>query len=327
VFISQSGEAVARPSQRRLRNFSGILLKKNEATSEKAGVTAIRTWHTLNKKRNILLRLLILLSLSRWRDSFPIDSDNRKAHTGSTGIGEEWWNVIEGFPLHRAFEDALIAPDTARWLPAGGNAGGLGFFVATPVRSCTGLPLGLLILADHAPRPGFSDADRQSLRTLVNAFTANLELRALAAHALESELRLLETKKRFRAIANSAPVLIIYGGPDGAPMFVNRRWLEFTGRSMKEEIGDGWSDSIQPQYRQSAREAVARAFEEHTPFTYEYPFLRRDGEYRWMRGHGTPRYLENGTFMGYVGCLIDVTDYHDAVTEIARLKLSMAVPV
>jgi hypothetical protein len=46
-----------------------------------------------------------------------------------------------------------------------------------------------------------------------------------------------------------------------------------------------------------------------------------------MRGHGTPRYLENGTFMGYVGCLIDVTDYHDAVTEIARLKLSMAVPV
>jgi hypothetical protein len=46
-----------------------------------------------------------------------------------------------------------------------------------------------------------------------------------------------------------------------------------------------------------------------------------------MRGHGEPRYLDNGTFMGYVGCLIDVTDYHDAVLEIERLKQSIAVPV
>jgi PAS domain S-box-containing protein len=229
--------------------------------------------------------------------------------------------------LHRAFEDALIAPDTARWLPAGGNAGGLGFFVATPVRSCTGLPLGLLILADHAPRPDFPDADRQALRTLVNAFAANMELRALASLALEAELRWLETEKRFRAIANSAPVLIIYGGADGAPIFVNNRWLEFTGRSMQEEMGDGWRDSIHPKYRQSVQEAFARAFEDRTSFISEYPLLRKDGQYRWMRAHGEPRYLENGTFMGYVGCLIDVTDHHDAIMEIERLKQSMAVPV
>jgi PAS domain S-box-containing protein len=252
--------------------------------------------------------------------------DHTERMTARIGVGEEWWSVIEGFPLHRAFEDALIAPDTARWLPQGSNAGGLGFFVATPVRSCNGLPLGLLILADHAPRPGFSEADRQALRTLVNAFTANMELRALASHALEGEFRLVETEKRFRAIANSAPVLIIYGGPEGAPMFVNNRWLEFTGRSIQEEMGDGWSDSIHPQYRQSVREAFARAFEDRTPFVSEYPLLRKDGEYRWMHGHGEPRYLENGTFMGYVGCLIDVTGYHDSVMEIERLKQLMAVP-
>jgi hypothetical protein len=115
--------------------------------------------------------------------------DHTEQMTPRMGIGMEWWSVIEGFPLHRAFEEALIAPDIARWLPEGGNAGGLGFFVATPVRSCNGLPLGLLILADHVPRAGFSDADRQALRTLVNAFTANMELRSLASHAMEGELR------------------------------------------------------------------------------------------------------------------------------------------
>src|ERR1700677_4275898 len=64
--------------------------------------------------------------------------DHTEQVTARIGIGEEWWSVIEGFPLHRAFEDPLIAPDTARWLPEGSNAGGLGFFVATPVLSCTG---------------------------------------------------------------------------------------------------------------------------------------------------------------------------------------------
>jgi hypothetical protein len=130
--------------------------------------------------------------------------DHTEQVTARIGIGEEWWSVIEGFPLRRAFEDAPIAPDTAQWLPEGCNAGGLGFFAATPVRSCTGMPLGLLILADYSPGHGFPDADRQALRTLVNAFTANMELRALASHALEGELRWLETEKRFRAIANSA---------------------------------------------------------------------------------------------------------------------------
>jgi len=253
--------------------------------------------------------------------------DHTERMTARIGIGEEWWSVIEGFPLHPAFEDALIAPDTAQWLPKGGNAGGLGFFVATPVRSSNGLPLGLLILADHAPRPGFSDAGRQALQTLVHAFTASMELRALASHALEAKHLSLETEKRFRAMANSAPVLIIYGGQDGAPMFVNNRWLEFTGRSMQDGMGEGWNDSIHPHYRQSVREGFARAFEERVPFVSEYPLLRKDGEYRWMRGHGEPRYLENGAFMGYVGCLVDVTGYHDAVMEIERLKLSMAVPV
>jgi hypothetical protein len=140
--------------------------------------------------------------------------DHTEQVTARIGIGEEWWSVIEGFPLRRAFEDAPIAPDTAQWLPEGCNAGGLGFFAATPVRSCTGMPLGLLILANYAPGHGFPEADRQALRTLVNAFTANMEPRAMASHALEGELRWLETEKRFRAIANSAAVLIIYGGPD-----------------------------------------------------------------------------------------------------------------
>jgi PAS domain S-box-containing protein len=221
--------------------------------------------------------------------------------TTRIGSGNEWWSIIDGFPLSSAFEETLIAPDTTEWLPEGADSGGVGFFVATPVRTCGGLPLGLLILADHAPRPDFPEADRQSLLTIVNAFSAGMELRMLAAQALQSEMELMEAEKRFRAIANSAPVLIIYGGPDAAPVFVNSRWLEFTGRSLEEEMGDGWADSFHPEQRQSVRDTFARAFEQRTPFTTECPMLRKDGEYRWMRGYGTPRFLENGTFMGYLG--------------------------
>jgi PAS domain S-box-containing protein len=243
--------------------------------------------------------------------------------TTRIGCGKEWWSVIDGFPLNRAYLETLVAPDTSQWLPEGVDNGGLGFFVAAPVRGVDGLPLGLLILADHAPRTDFPEADRQSLRTIVNAFTASTELRMLAAQALQSEMELMETEKRFRAIANSAPVLIIYGDSDAASMFVNNRWLEFTGRSLQEEMGDGWADSFHPDYRQSVRDIFARAFEERIPFTTESPMLRKDGEYRWMRGYGTPRFLENGTFMGYLGCLVDFTDHHEAQVEIERLKESM----
>jgi hypothetical protein len=117
--------------------------------------------------------------------------------------------------LHRAFEDAPIAPDTAQWLPADQRRGRIGILRrhegsqlhrATTRRAAA--HNWLLILADYAPRPGFSGADRQALQTLVDAFTASMELLALASHAREGALRLLETVRRFREIANSAPVLI-----------------------------------------------------------------------------------------------------------------------
>jgi PAS domain S-box-containing protein len=246
--------------------------------------------------------------------------DQTEKVSACIGNGKEWWRVIEGFPLYAAFDDALIVPDIERWLPENSGSGGLGFLVAAPVRGHNGLPLGLLILADHTPRAEFSDADRKSLRTMLTAFTTDLELRALASQTLQSAMEVAEAEKRFRAIANCAPVLIIYGGADAAVTFVNSRWLEFTGRSAQEELGDGWSDSIHPEYRRSARHAFERAFEQRAPFTFEFPMLRNDGAYRWMRVHGTPRFLENGTFMGYVGCLEDFTDYRDALAEIERLK-------
>ena len=118
--------------------------------------------------------------------------DHAGQATAHIGAGKEWWPVMEGFPLHGAFDEALIAPDTARWLPEGSDSGGLGFFVAAPVRSCNGQPLGLLILADYAPRQGFPDADRQTLRTLINAFTANMELRDAASICWNSAMSFLK---------------------------------------------------------------------------------------------------------------------------------------
>ena len=85
-------------------------------------------------------------------------------------------------------------------------------------------------------------------------------------------------------------------------MFVNRRQLEFTGQTLQEVIANGWADAIHPEYRQTVREVFAQSFEERIPFTTECPMLRSDGENNcWMRGHVTPRFLEKGAFMGYLG--------------------------
>lgn len=122
------------------------------------------------------------------------------------------------------------------------------------------------------------------------------------------EQRLLESESRFRSVADSAPVLIWMAGPDKRCTFVNRPWLEFTGRTVEQEMGDGWADGIHPDDRSRCLETYAEAFGARRPFELQYRLRRHDGEYRWIADHGVPRYDAEGTFTGYIGSCLDITE-------------------
>ena len=118
---------------------------------------------------------------------------------------------------------------------------------------------------------------------------------------------LKESEERFRNMANSAPVLIWISGSDKLYHWFNQVWLDFTGRTMEQEVGNGWAEGVHPDDLDRCLETYISAFDNHQPFSMEYRLCRGDGEYRWLIDNGVPIYKENA-FTGYIGSCVDITD-------------------
>ena len=127
-----------------------------------------------------------------------------------------------------------------------------------------------------------------------------------------AEASLRESEERFRLMADAAPVMIWLSGTDKLVSWYNRPWLEFTGRSMEEEVGNGATEVVHPDDLDRTLPLYLEAFEARAPFSMEYRLRRNDGEFRWMICNGVPRYASGGEFQGYVGSCLDVTDYKNA---------------
>src|SRR5438874_6650915 len=123
-----------------------------------------------------------------------------------------------------------------------------------------------------------------------------------------SEASLRESEARFRVVADSAPVLIWMSGLDKLCIFFNKTWLEFTGRTMEQEMGNGWAEGVHPDDFQSCLKTYVKAFDAREPFVMQYRLRRHDGEYRWISDSGVPRYDAQKNFAGYIGSCMDVTD-------------------
>ena len=126
-------------------------------------------------------------------------------------------------------------------------------------------------------------------------------------HAAEANLR--ESEGRFREMANAAPTLIWTAAADGSATFFNDQWLAFTGRSMPEELGEGWLADVHPddlaEYRSTYQHAMA------TRESFEIEFrLRRHGtsDYSWLLARGNPVFHQGGRFGGFVGSCIDISE-------------------
>ena len=119
---------------------------------------------------------------------------------------------------------------------------------------------------------------------------------------------LRESEERFRNMADTAPVMIWIVDSERRCTYLNKRWLDFTGRTLEEEIGDGWMQGIHPDDYEGCLESYVSSFDERQPFEMEYRLRRYDGEYRWVYDTGIPRFSSDGTFLGYIGSAIDITE-------------------
>jgi PAS domain S-box-containing protein len=113
---------------------------------------------------------------------------------------------------------------------------------------------------------------------------------------------------RFRTMADCAPVLLWMTGADGLCSYFNQGWLEFTGRTMEQELGVGWAEGVHPEDFQQTMDAYWEAFVARREFRLEYRLRRADGAYRWILDHGRPYHQAGGTFLGFIGSCIDFTD-------------------
>ncbi|MBZ5503818.1 MAG: PAS domain S-box protein [Acidobacteriia bacterium] len=117
-----------------------------------------------------------------------------------------------------------------------------------------------------------------------------------------------ESERRFRSVANTAPVMIWMSGPDKLCNYFNQPWLDFTGRPLETELGNGWAEGVHPEDLEMCLKTYTKAFDWREAFQMEYRLRRHDGEFRWILDQGVPRFNADGSFAGYIGSCVDITE-------------------
>jgi PAS domain S-box-containing protein len=139
------------------------------------------------------------------------------------------------------------------------------------------------------------------------------------AERVKSEKAVRESERRFRLVANTAPVMIWMSGSDKLCNYFNQPWLDFTGRSLEADLGNGWSEGVHPEDLKDCVGTYTQAFDLREPYRMQYRLRRHDGEYRWVLAIGVPRLDLDGSFAGYIGSCMDITDHKLAEEALANV--------
>jgi PAS domain S-box-containing protein len=189
---------------------------------------------------------------------------------------------------------------------------GLRSFAVIPLQADQSV-LGLLVLATTGKHRGWPKDLVRQLQILGDIFYQ-------AALRQRAEEAARESEGRFALVADSAPMLVWMAGPDKLCTYFNKGWLDFTGRTLEQEMGDGWSAGVHPEDLARCLGIYSQAFDDRKPFKMEYRLRRHDGEYRWIMDWGTPRYTPDGSFCGYIGTCIDIADLKRSQQELEELS-------
>jgi len=114
---------------------------------------------------------------------------------------------------------------------------------------------------------------------------------------------------------DSVPAMVWTARPDLSCEYLSRAWLDFTGFSAEQALGDGWSRGVHADDLARWLDVCVRAFDAREAFEIEYRLRRRDGEYRWVLERAVPRYADNGAFIGFVGVCVDVSGLLDRLRK------------
>src|SRR6476661_4104258 len=126
----------------------------------------------------------------------------------------------------------------------------------------------------------------------------------------------ISIEDQIKVIVNTAPVMIWMADTDKLCYYFNQTWLNFTGRTIAEESGWGWAESVHPDDLERCKAIYITSFDARKDFKMEYRLKRSDGKYRWLINNGVPNHNEKGHFLGYIGSCMDIDD----LLESERIK-------
>lgn len=141
---------------------------------------------------------------------------------------------------------------------------------------------------------------------------------------IEAKTRALKhSEEHYHALADNGQALIWMSDSSKACNYFNLPWLNFTGRTIEQELGFGWAEGVHPDDLQKCISLYENASDLCGKFNLIYRLRRHDGEYRWIIDEGTPRFDESGQFLGYVGHCLDITDIKSVQEELAQHRLNL----
>jgi PAS domain S-box-containing protein len=127
----------------------------------------------------------------------------------------------------------------------------------------------------------------------------------------EAEIALQKSQHLFQTLAQASPVGIFRTDPNGDTTYVNPKWMELSGLSFEEALGNGWLNSVHPEDRGKVSESWINNLKSQNESSDEYRFLRPDGSIAWVIGKAVPEMIKNEV-VAYVGTITDITEHKRA---------------
>jgi PAS domain S-box-containing protein len=164
-----------------------------------------------------------------------------------------------------------------------------------------------------------SETDSLLLSLTANQLSVAFHTARLLADHQASEQAVRESEHRFRMITDASPIMVWMSGTDKLCFYFNKGWLDFVGRTLEQEVGNGWADNVHPDDFARCLEIYTTHFDARSSFEMEYRLKHRSGQYRWIVDRGVPRYSPDGIFEGYVGGCLDIHAQREAAEVRQRL--------